>query len=441
MLAGHCVELGAEGLPLAPLIDALRTLARTTERAELAEVLGPARRGLGRLLPELDPGGAAEPAADGVQVSQLLELVLGLLGRPVPADQVTRAHAVVLSSLAMSVWRANDMDATMSLAARAVQAAREVGAVQQEADSSITLGSARGYLSADDAGLDDLRAGLALATDIGAHFIALRAYVNISDVLELLGRHQEAAGAAREGMALADRVGLARSLGAFLAGNLAESLLRLGRWTEAEQLATQAVNAMPEGVFAATVLLLRAELAAMTGRYQDADTDVRAARQALGQTRDEQYALTLLYADALVALGRGDLDAARRLTADGLADYGGAMSGRYVWPVLWLASRTEADGATRARDRREEVPDGTAARYQELASLRRGSAGTQRRVAWLPGAGHRGTRARRGRGRRHRVAGGGRVVAGGRRALPAGVHLATAGRGGRGGGRPAGRRP
>jgi DNA-binding CsgD family transcriptional regulator len=45
------------------------------------------------------------------------------------------------------------------------------------------------------------------------------------------------------------------------------------------------------------------------------------------------------------------------------------MSGRYVWPVLWLASRTEADGATRARDRREEVPDGTAARYQELASL------------------------------------------------------------------------
>lgn len=81
VLAGHCVELGAEGLPLAPLIDALRTLARTTARTELADVLGPARRGLGRLLPELDPGGAAEPAADGVQVSQLLELVLGLLGR------------------------------------------------------------------------------------------------------------------------------------------------------------------------------------------------------------------------------------------------------------------------------------------------------------------------------------------------------------------------
>src|SRR5580704_8260323 len=84
VLAGHCVELGAEGLPLAPLIDALRTLPRTTPAAELAEVLGPARRGLGRLLPELDPRPAqdSEPEpAGGIQVAQLLELVLGLLGR------------------------------------------------------------------------------------------------------------------------------------------------------------------------------------------------------------------------------------------------------------------------------------------------------------------------------------------------------------------------
>ncbi len=301
-----------------------------------------------------------------------LEEALALL----PADEVTRAHAVVLSSLANSVWRANDLDAALSLAGRAVRAARETGAVQQEADSSITLGSVRGYLSADDAvaGLDDSRAGLALATSIGAHFTALRAYINISDVLELHGRHEEAAEAARAGIELAGRVGLARSLGAFLTGNLVESLVRMGHWNEAEQLGTQALNAMPEGVFAATVLQLRAELAAMTGRYADADENVRAARRALGQTRDEQYALTLLYADALAAHGRGELAAARRLTASGLADYDSPVSGRYLWPLLWLAARTEADDATRARDRREQVPDGAAARHQELASLAAGLA-------------------------------------------------------------------
>jgi DNA-binding CsgD family transcriptional regulator len=263
------------------------------------------------------------------------------------------------------------MDATLSLAARAVRAAREAGAVQQEADSSITLGSARCYLSADDAGagLDDLRAGLTLATGIDAHFTALRAYINISDVLELHGRHEEAAEAARAGIALAGRVGLARSLGSFLTGNLVESLVRLGHWSEAEQLANQALGALPEGVFAATLLQLRAELAAMTGRYPDAEVDLRAARRALGETRDEQFALTVLYSEALAAIGRGDLGAARRLAADGLADYDSPISGRYVWPVLWLAARAEADEATLARDRREEVPADAKARHGELVSL------------------------------------------------------------------------
>ena len=65
VLTGQCVELGAEGLPLAPLVDALRTLARTMPPDVLAGVLGPAAPGLSRLLPELAPltaGGASAPA-------------------------------------------------------------------------------------------------------------------------------------------------------------------------------------------------------------------------------------------------------------------------------------------------------------------------------------------------------------------------------------------
>ena len=54
--------------------------------------------------------------------------------------------------------------------------------------------------------------------------------------------------------------------------------------------------------------------------------------------------------------------------AGGLAEYDSPISGRYIWPVLWLAARAEADEATRARDRREEIPDGTETRYRELAS-------------------------------------------------------------------------
>jgi hypothetical protein len=65
VLTGQCVELGGDGLPLAPLVDALRTLARTVPPALLAEVLGPAAPALSRLLPEpaKATSGVAHPSA------------------------------------------------------------------------------------------------------------------------------------------------------------------------------------------------------------------------------------------------------------------------------------------------------------------------------------------------------------------------------------------
>jgi predicted ATPase len=82
VLSGQCVEPGAEGLPFAPLVDVLRTLARTMPPDQLGRVLGPAASALSRLLPELAP--ETQPpgwAGETPQKAQLLELVLGVLGR------------------------------------------------------------------------------------------------------------------------------------------------------------------------------------------------------------------------------------------------------------------------------------------------------------------------------------------------------------------------
>jgi predicted ATPase/DNA-binding CsgD family transcriptional regulator len=79
VLTGGCIELGGEGLPFVPLVDALRTLARTTPPDELAGLLGPARTELGRLLPELADRDAPPSPSGGT--AQLFELVLGVLGR------------------------------------------------------------------------------------------------------------------------------------------------------------------------------------------------------------------------------------------------------------------------------------------------------------------------------------------------------------------------
>jgi len=55
VLVGGCVELGGEGFPFAPVVDALRTLAADLPPQQLDEVLGSAREELSRLLPELSP--------------------------------------------------------------------------------------------------------------------------------------------------------------------------------------------------------------------------------------------------------------------------------------------------------------------------------------------------------------------------------------------------
>src|SRR2546430_2452067 len=58
VLVGRCVPLGGDGLPFAPLVDALRQLVRTTPPTKLDDLLGPARSELARLLPELEPATA-----------------------------------------------------------------------------------------------------------------------------------------------------------------------------------------------------------------------------------------------------------------------------------------------------------------------------------------------------------------------------------------------
>jgi DNA-binding CsgD family transcriptional regulator len=83
VLAGGCVPLGEEGLPLAPVTQALGGLASDLDPGELAAVAGPARGELGRLLPELAGSGeaATSTAVAGASQGRLFELLLGMVQR------------------------------------------------------------------------------------------------------------------------------------------------------------------------------------------------------------------------------------------------------------------------------------------------------------------------------------------------------------------------
>jgi DNA-binding NarL/FixJ family response regulator len=151
-------------------------------------------------------------------------------------------------------------------------------------------------------------------------------------------------------------VGLARTFGAFLAGNLAEALVRLGEWEEAEELAREHLATGLSGIFAASLLELLGYVATSRGAVGEALDCVKQARRNLGEAGDPQFTHALAYIEADTMRAQGDLAGAITVVGEGLAQTS-AWAIRYVWPLMWLGARTEADGATRARDLGGPLPD------------------------------------------------------------------------------------
>ena len=79
VLIGGCVPVGGDGLPYAPIVEALRPLPAELGVATVRELGGPSWRELTRLLPSLGEPDAGPPGQ--AAQARLLELLLGLLAR------------------------------------------------------------------------------------------------------------------------------------------------------------------------------------------------------------------------------------------------------------------------------------------------------------------------------------------------------------------------
>jgi predicted ATPase len=79
VLVGGCVPVGGDGLPYAPIVEALRALLADVGVGAVRELVGPSWPELARLLPTLgEPQGG--PPGEAAQ-ARLFELLLGLLGQ------------------------------------------------------------------------------------------------------------------------------------------------------------------------------------------------------------------------------------------------------------------------------------------------------------------------------------------------------------------------
>lgn len=266
---------------------------------------------------------------------RLLEQALTLL----QGEPLTVMHAEVLAALANTLLYEGAYAEAEACSRRAVEASRQVDARSVEADSLISLGCAQALLGHSDEGVATVRAGRDRALASGDAYTALRGYINVADQLEGLGRSVEAVEAAEAGIALARRAGFRRTLGAYLAGNLAESLLHAGQRERARSLLDDASAGEPEGVFGASLELLNAEIALLCGDQDVAQRALARAKALVAGPADDQFAYPLATIEAELARTSGAVDEACTVVAAAIPGEGEPASLRYVWPLLWTGVR------------------------------------------------------------------------------------------------------
>jgi DNA-binding CsgD family transcriptional regulator len=358
------LELALELWPQVPDAEAVAGIDHSRLLAEAAGAtyqagLGP--RALGLIDQALAEAGEGSPVdRRALLLARRAEILLGHEGErqavaelegaaallPPRPPSAARTHILVLLARALS--RVDEYARSRKLAAEAREAAETVGAVEDRIDAELTLAHSSVYEGEVEFGLKLSLEAAESARAEGMRWIAARAFIVRSDLMLLLGRHEEAVAAAREGIEVAAEGGLERTSGAFLRGNEAEALLRLGRCAEALETAAPAAEAT--GTFAATLMIPRAEVESQRGNGAVAMREVREARRHLSTEVAPQWELPMAAVEAEEARVDGDFARAREVLAPALAAGAGMEERRYRSPLLWLAARVEADAAQAARD-------------------------------------------------------------------------------------------
>ena len=263
------------------------------------------------------------------------------------------ARAAVVAGLAQMLMLEGTFSEADRLARDAIRIARacDPPARHWELHATTTLGVSLGWRADPEAALVMLTDAKAVAEELGDLDELFRVHANLTTVLELAGRHEEAVEVATAGIAAAKEAGLEAVYGNILRGNAADSLFLLGRWDEARAMSMTALEWLPAGVnfLNALVSLATVEIELSAGE---------AAGRLLGQTlleleavRDAQQAVPLHLAAASFAIWRGDLADARRAAERGWTLV--RETEDWVLAARTAAAAVEVEAATAAEAREQ----------------------------------------------------------------------------------------
>ncbi|HEY8720703.1 LuxR C-terminal-related transcriptional regulator, partial [Pengzhenrongella sp.] len=202
-----------------------------------------------RALAMVDLAIAECPPGDAARRSHLLGRkanYLANVGRPgsiallrealdlLPPGSNGSLRAAILSALSARLMIEGYLPEAITVAREALAEAQAAGSHRHASVAANMLGLSRIHSGEVEGGMADIERARGLAR--GDHQALLRYLVNMSDLMYLVGRHDEALRIAEEGIVTARERGVERTSGVVLTSNAVDPLLALGRWVRAEEL-------------------------------------------------------------------------------------------------------------------------------------------------------------------------------------------------------------
>jgi DNA-binding CsgD family transcriptional regulator len=334
--------------------DRAELLARTSRAAANLGLPDRAIALIDSALAEVDPTQSPQQVAhlllkravqcEGAQRDPMSDLdrVLALAARG------SRDRAAALEVRAALLMVEADLAGARGAAEQALAAAEQVDDPGLRSGAHNTLGCVLiqlGELAEGSAHLDRARD---LAEAAGDPVQLFRYFGNYSDVLIGSGRFTEAMAVAREGRRFAAERGLARTHGAFMAGNEVEAAGLAGEWDAALATADEALRMDPPQVTRGHLHALRGLVLARRGDLvAAADSIDRAGELLTRAARQPQHMLPLALARAELAWAEGRPDEALAGLQRVAEPFGGTVPAAAGWPFAWSWGRMllEAQGA------------------------------------------------------------------------------------------------
>ncbi len=287
----------------------------------------------------------------------------------------TRARARVLASLAHFHMLEGVFSDAKRYAQEAVEVATVVGpeARPEFLHATCTLAVADAWGEDPEPAVWKLRQTRDEAAELGHLDDLFRVYANLTTVLDLLGRREEAIAIAFEGIAEAERAGQATVYGNFLRANAADSLYFLGRWSECRRLCLDALSWNPVGIWALSPLLTLATLEVSMSAGESAGRLLGQVLLAIETVQDPQFSVPAHQAAVSYALWQEDLIDAHRAAEGGWL----RVSDTEDWLLMARMASTclEVDAmASQDAHRRRDLAALAAARERSLPVVLRAEA-------------------------------------------------------------------